>query len=159
MKIQNWNWTTHLAPAYCVLSMCLPIFLTVFLKRLFHCKLNNFPMWSGSFDKQSVKFFSQNIFVWQYGVFCELYFVSCCSFIFHTDRCCFEGLLMQVKLFGCWRNPFFGWFLRVARVVRMYIGITIRRYRAIQDVGKFMMCVGIIAYYQLMQVCQVHTNI
>ncbi|XP_020417230.1 PLASMODESMATA CALLOSE-BINDING PROTEIN 2 [Prunus persica] len=38
--------------------------------------------------------------------------------------------------------------------VRMNIGVTFKRYRAIKEVGKIIMSVGVIAYYQLMQVCQ-----
>lgn len=37
----------------------------------------------------------------------------------------------------------------------MYIGVTIKRYRAVKEVGQIKMSVGIIAYYQLIQVCQV----
>ena len=37
----------------------------------------------------------------------------------------------------------------------MYIGVTIKRYRAVKEVGKIKMSVGIITYYQLIQVCQV----
>lgn len=37
----------------------------------------------------------------------------------------------------------------------MYIAVTLKRYRAVKEVGKIKMSVGIIAYYQLMQVCQV----
>lgn len=40
--------------------------------------------------------------------------------------------------------------------MRMNIGVTFKRYRAIKEVGKIIMSVGVIAYYQLMQVCQVH---
>ncbi|KAK4589292.1 hypothetical protein ACB098_05G121000 [Castanea mollissima] len=36
----------------------------------------------------------------------------------------------------------------------MYIGVTIKRYRAVKEVGKIKMSVGIITYYQLIQVCQ-----
>ncbi|KAG6642198.1 hypothetical protein CIPAW_09G126700 [Carya illinoinensis] len=36
----------------------------------------------------------------------------------------------------------------------MYIGVTIKRYRAVKEVGQIKMSVGIIAYYQLIQVCQ-----
>lgn len=36
----------------------------------------------------------------------------------------------------------------------MYIAVTLKRYRAVKDVGKIKMNVRIIAYYQLMQVCQ-----
>lgn len=36
----------------------------------------------------------------------------------------------------------------------MYIGITGKRYSADKEVGKVNMSVGIIAYYQVMQVCQ-----
>ena len=42
--------------------------------------------------------------------------------------------------------------------VRMYIGITGKRNRAVKEVGKVNMSVGIIAYYQVMQVCQVNHN-
>ncbi|KAF4360142.1 hypothetical protein F8388_000011, partial [Cannabis sativa] len=38
--------------------------------------------------------------------------------------------------------------------VRMFIAISIKRYRAVKEVGKIKMSVGVIAYYQLMQVCQ-----
>ncbi|KAK9022788.1 hypothetical protein V6N11_003030 [Hibiscus sabdariffa] len=38
--------------------------------------------------------------------------------------------------------------------VRMYISVTIKRYRAIKEVGKIKMSVGVIAYYKLVQVCQ-----
>lgn len=37
----------------------------------------------------------------------------------------------------------------------MCIAVTIKRYRAVKEVGKIKMCVGVIAYYQLVQVCQV----
>ena len=37
----------------------------------------------------------------------------------------------------------------------MYIGVTLKRYRAVKEVGKIKMSVGIITYYQLIQVCQV----
>lgn len=37
----------------------------------------------------------------------------------------------------------------------MFIAVTLKRYRAVKEVGKIKMSVGIIAYYQLMQVCQV----
>ncbi|WJZ96702.1 hypothetical protein VitviT2T_015361 [Vitis vinifera] len=36
----------------------------------------------------------------------------------------------------------------------MYIAVTLKRYRAVKEVGKIKMSVGIIAHYQLMQVCQ-----
>ncbi|KAL9455781.1 hypothetical protein CISIN_1g048001mg [Citrus sinensis] len=36
----------------------------------------------------------------------------------------------------------------------MYIAITLKRYRAVKEVGKIKMSVGVIAYYQLVQVCQ-----
>uniref|UniRef100_A0A803QET6 BHLH domain-containing protein n=1 Tax=Cannabis sativa TaxID=3483 RepID=A0A803QET6_CANSA len=36
----------------------------------------------------------------------------------------------------------------------MFIAISIKRYRAVKEVGKIKMSVGVIAYYQLMQVCQ-----
>ncbi|KAK6284059.1 hypothetical protein POUND7_003011 [Theobroma cacao] len=36
----------------------------------------------------------------------------------------------------------------------MYIAVTIKRYRAVKEVGKIKMSVGVIAYYQLVQVCQ-----
>ncbi|KAK6264501.1 hypothetical protein SCA6_019935 [Theobroma cacao] len=32
--------------------------------------------------------------------------------------------------------------------------VTIKRYRAVKEVGKIKMSVGVIAYYQLVQVCQ-----
>lgn len=38
----------------------------------------------------------------------------------------------------------------------MYIGITGKRNRAVEEIGKVNMSVGIIAYYQVMQVCQVN---
>nr|KJB57251.1 hypothetical protein B456_009G156800 [Gossypium raimondii] len=38
----------------------------------------------------------------------------------------------------------------------MYISVTIKRYRAIKEVGKIKMSVGVIAYYKLVQVCQVN---
>lgn len=41
----------------------------------------------------------------------------------------------------------------------MYIGITGKRYSADKEVGKVNMSVGIIAYYQVMQVCQVNLNL
>lgn len=37
----------------------------------------------------------------------------------------------------------------------MYIAITLKRYRAVKEVGKIKMSVGVIVYYQLVQVCQV----
>ena len=37
----------------------------------------------------------------------------------------------------------------------MNVAVSIKRYRAAKDVGKIKMSVGVIAYYQLMQVCQV----
>lgn len=37
----------------------------------------------------------------------------------------------------------------------MCIAVTLKRYRAVKEVGKIKMSVGFIAYYQLMQVCQV----
>ncbi|XWS19814.1 hypothetical protein CRYUN_Cryun31cG0048700 [Craigia yunnanensis] len=40
----------------------------------------------------------------------------------------------------------------------MYITVTIKRYRAIKGVGKIKMSVGVIAYYQLVQVCQNETS-
>jgi len=45
--------------------------------------------------------------------------------------------------------------LKLVGGVRMYIGVTIKRYRAVKEVGKIKMSVGIITYYQLIQVCQV----
>lgn len=36
----------------------------------------------------------------------------------------------------------------------MYIAITLKRYRAVKEVGKIKMSVGVIVYYQLVQVCQ-----
>ncbi|XAR59317.1 hypothetical protein NMG60_11015105 [Bertholletia excelsa] len=36
----------------------------------------------------------------------------------------------------------------------MYIAVTLKRYRAVKEVGKIKMSVGILAYYQLIQVCQ-----
>lgn len=41
----------------------------------------------------------------------------------------------------------------------MYIAVTIRRYRAVKEVGKIKMSVGVIAYYQLVQVCQVNFSV
>lgn len=38
--------------------------------------------------------------------------------------------------------------------VRMFIAVALKRYRAVKEVGRIKMSVGIIAYYQLMQVCQ-----
>ncbi|MFQ6653870.1 hypothetical protein Gotur_025067 [Gossypium turneri] len=38
----------------------------------------------------------------------------------------------------------------------MYITATTKRYRAVKEVGKIKMSVGVIAYYQLVQVCQVN---
>lgn len=40
----------------------------------------------------------------------------------------------------------------------MYIGVTLRRYRAVKDIGRIKMSVGIIAYYRLMQICQVYSH-
>lgn len=40
----------------------------------------------------------------------------------------------------------------------MCIGITGKRNRAVEEIGKVNMSVGIIAYYQVMQVCQVIHN-
>ena len=37
----------------------------------------------------------------------------------------------------------------------MNVAVSIKRYRATKDIGKIKMSVGVIAYYQLMQVCQV----
>jgi len=37
----------------------------------------------------------------------------------------------------------------------MYFAITIKRYRAVKEVGQIKMSVGVIAYNQLMLVCQV----
>lgn len=39
--------------------------------------------------------------------------------------------------------------------LRMYFAITIKRYRAVKEVGQIKMSVGVIAYNQLMLVCQV----
>ncbi|KAI4295408.1 hypothetical protein L6164_035457 [Bauhinia variegata] len=36
----------------------------------------------------------------------------------------------------------------------MYFAITIKRYRAVEEIGQIKMSVGVIAYYRLMQVCQ-----
>ncbi|KAG2684803.1 hypothetical protein I3843_10G088900 [Carya illinoinensis] len=36
----------------------------------------------------------------------------------------------------------------------MYIGVTIKRYRAVKEVGQIKMSVRVIAYYQLIQACQ-----
>lgn len=36
----------------------------------------------------------------------------------------------------------------------MYIAVTLKRYRAVKEVGKIKMSVSVIAYYQLVQVCQ-----
>lgn len=36
----------------------------------------------------------------------------------------------------------------------MNVAVTIKRYRAVKEVGKIKMSVGVIAYYQLVQVCQ-----
>lgn len=38
----------------------------------------------------------------------------------------------------------------------MFIAVTIKRYPAIKEAGKIKMIVGVIAYYQLVQVCQVN---
>lgn len=38
--------------------------------------------------------------------------------------------------------------------LRMYIAINLKRYKKAKEVGKITMNVRIIAYYQLMQVCQ-----
>ncbi|KAI3979146.1 hypothetical protein MKX01_016971, partial [Papaver californicum] len=38
--------------------------------------------------------------------------------------------------------------------LRMYIAVNLKRYRKVKEVGKITMNVRIIAYYQLMQVCQ-----
>ncbi|KAJ0081836.1 hypothetical protein Patl1_10161 [Pistacia atlantica] len=40
----------------------------------------------------------------------------------------------------------------------MYVAVTIKRYRAVKDVGKIKMSVGVIAYYQLVQVCQMQRD-
>jgi hypothetical protein len=37
----------------------------------------------------------------------------------------------------------------------MYIAVTIKRYRAVKEVGEIKISVGITAYYQVMQICQV----
>lgn len=37
----------------------------------------------------------------------------------------------------------------------MYIAATIKRYRAVKEVGEIKMSVGITAYYQAKQICQV----
>lgn len=50
-------------------------------------------------------------------------------------------------------------FILLVGGVRMYIGVTGKRYRAAKEVGKVNMSVGIIAYYQVMQVCQVNYNL
>lgn len=42
----------------------------------------------------------------------------------------------------------------VGRIDNMYFAITIKRYRAVKEVGQIKMCVGVIAYNQLMLVCQ-----
>ncbi|XAR67938.1 hypothetical protein NMG60_11002884 [Bertholletia excelsa] len=36
----------------------------------------------------------------------------------------------------------------------MYIAVTPKRYRAVKEVAKIKMRVGILAYYQLIQICQ-----
>lgn len=36
----------------------------------------------------------------------------------------------------------------------MYFAITLKRYRAVKEVGRIKMIVGVIAYNQLMLVCQ-----
>jgi hypothetical protein len=59
---------------------------------------------------------------------------------------------------GVWTNSF-SWYLLLLKLVgglRMYIGVTIKRYLAVKEVGKIKMSVGIITYYQLIQVCQVN---
>ncbi|KAH0770313.1 hypothetical protein KY290_014294 [Solanum tuberosum] len=38
--------------------------------------------------------------------------------------------------------------------LRMYIAITLKRYRAVKEAGEIKMHVGSVAYYQLMLVCQ-----
>ncbi|CAN6546156.1 unnamed protein product [Malus baccata var. baccata] len=38
----------------------------------------------------------------------------------------------------------------------MNIGVNVKKYRAIKEVGKILMSVGVIAYFHQMQVCQVH---
>ncbi|CAJ1935793.1 unnamed protein product [Sphenostylis stenocarpa] len=38
--------------------------------------------------------------------------------------------------------------------LRMYLAITIKRYRAVKEVGQIKMSVGVIAYNELMLVCQ-----
>lgn len=48
--------------------------------------------------------------------------------------------------------------LKLVGRVRMYIGVTIKRYRAVKEVGRIKMSVGIITYYQLIQVCQVKND-
>ena len=45
-------------------------------------------------------------------------------------------------------------FILLVGGVRMCIGITGKRNRAVEEIGKVNMSVGIIAYYQVMQVCQ-----
>lgn len=37
----------------------------------------------------------------------------------------------------------------------MYGAVTSKRYRAVKEVGKIKMSVGVFAYYQLVQFCQV----
>lgn len=37
----------------------------------------------------------------------------------------------------------------------MFIGVSLKRIRILKEVGKIKMSVGVIAYYNLMQVCQV----
>lgn len=39
----------------------------------------------------------------------------------------------------------------------MYVAVTIKSYRAVKEVGKIKMSVGVAAYYQMVQVCQVNT--
>lgn len=63
-----------------------------------------------------------------------------------------------ISIGGFWTNSF-SWYLLLLKLVgglRMYIGVTIKRYRALKEVGKIKMSVGIITYYQLIQVCQVN---
>ncbi|KAI3962810.1 hypothetical protein MKW98_029969, partial [Papaver atlanticum] len=45
-------------------------------------------------------------------------------------------------------------FTKLVVELRMYIVVNLKRYKKVKEVGKITMNVRIIAYYQLMQVCQ-----
>ena len=36
----------------------------------------------------------------------------------------------------------------------MYVSVTLKKYRAVKEVGKIKMSVGVIVYFQSLQVCQ-----